>query len=413
MLTFQFRYLFIFFVFIDVIFLSGCVGLNANSNIHDSDLVKVSQINENGIKILHEKINLNGNDIHIYTTEFSPKKYSIELVRAQGRLDSSDRVSHIANEKNAILAINGGFFSIYDTNGVKLPTYNLNTCYPNDFSPYYAMPSRILKIDDNWYGSFSDMNSAVAWNKNGKNFVVGKIASNIQIEYLNKIIKINLLNKYLEGEDSAVYTSVWEKSIPIYKKGVIVSVQDNKIKKIAQLKNTRGNYLTVPKNGFILYLKDIEYLSMFEVGKKIKLNFQIDSERNENIKDWNNADYILSGIPLLIKNGKMNYNYPNSAFYTNAHARTAICKLRNENIVLFVVTGSDEVTGRKTGLSISQLSEFMFDKGCLDAINLDGGHSSVLFYKGNILNRSFPTNEEDCVKLHERSVSDAIIVKAK
>jgi exopolysaccharide biosynthesis protein len=409
MLKSMYRRLFVFFVFIQIALLSGCVGLDPN--IHNFNLTKISQIDEDGIKILHEKISLNGKDISIYTAEFSPLKYSFELVRAQGKIDGSDRVSHIAKEKNAILAINGGFFSIYEMKGIKLPSYNLNTCYPNDLSPYNALPSRILKVDNNWYGSFFELNSAVGWNKDGNSFVVGKISSRLVVKYNDKLIKINSLNKYLEGEDSAVFTSVWGNSIPIYEQGIMVTVQDNKVKKVVQFFNTRSHFLSIPKDGFVLYLKDSQNISQFEVGKPMKLNFQIDSENDENTREWNKADYILSGVPFLIKNGKINYNYPNSAFYLDAHARTAVCKLRNKNLLLFVATGSDEVTGKKIGLGIPKLSELMLDKGCLEAINLDGGHSSVFYYKGNILNRSFPKNEDDCSQLHERSVSDAIIVR--
>lgn len=410
MLNFSCRQLFVFFALqIPIVFLFGCTSLEPN--IHNFDLIRISHVDENGMKVLHEKMILNSKEVSIYTAEFSPTKYSFELVRAQGKIDGSDRVSHIAKEKNAILAINGGFFSIFESNGIKLPGYNLNTCYPNNLNPYVALPSRILKIEDNWYGSLSELNSAVGWNKNGKSFVVGKILSDIIVKYNGRLIKINSLNKYIEGESAVIFTPVWGKALPVYKQGVVVFVEDNKIKKINQLLNTRGNFLTIPKNGFVLYLKDNQSISSFEVGKEMKLNFQIKSENDENVKEWNKVDYILSAVPFLIKNGKINYNYPSSSFYLNAHARTAVCKLRNKNLLLLVATGSDEVTGRKTGLGIPQLSEFMFDKGCLDAVNLDGGHSSVFYYKENILNRTFPKNEDDCTQLHERAVSDSIIVK--
>jgi exopolysaccharide biosynthesis protein len=355
---------------------------------------------------------LEKNEIDIFSAEFPSSKFSIELVKSFDKIDSSDRVSNLAKQKNAILAINGGFFSIHEhKKGIKLPGYNLNTCYPNIYSPYSALPSRILKINEKWYGSFSEFNSSVGWDKDGKNFVVGKISSFPILKYNGQNIPFLVLNKYVENFNFVVFTSVWSRPVPLNKKGLVITVKKNKISKIEKVIKPRGNLINIPNNGFVIYTSDIENKYNFEKGKEIILNMNIHSESNEDIRKWNNVDYILSGVPYLIKNGIINTDYSDSSFFINAHARTAICKLKNKNILFLVANGSDEVTGKSIGLGIPDLTKLMMDKGCTDAINLDGGHSSVFYFKGKVLNRTFPADEEDCFKLHERAVSDVIVVK--
>ena len=389
-------------------FIYGCVSNDLNKI---DNLKKVNEFNENNMKIIHEKF-LDKNEIEIFSAEFSTSKFSIELVKSFDKIDSSDRVSNLAKQKNAILAINGGFFSIHEhKKGIKLPGYNLNTCYPNIYNPYSALPSRILKINEKWYGSFSEFNSSVGWDKDGKSFIVGKISSLPILKYNGKNIPFLVLNKYIENYNFVVFTSVWSRPVPLNKKGMVITVQKNKILKIEKILNPRGNLINIPNNGFVIYTNDIDNKYNFEKGKEINLDIVIHSENNEDIRKWNSVDYILSGVPYLVKNGIANKDFSDSSFFINAHARTAICKLKNKNILFLIANGSDEVTGKSIGLSIPDLTKLMIDKGCIDAINLDGGHSSVFYYKGKVLNRSFPVNENDCFKLHERAVSDVLIVK--
>ena len=399
---------FAIYFFFGAAFFQGCI---VTKSAQISYLTNVSEINENNIIIKHEKF-VDKNEIDIFSAEFPASKFSVELAKAFDKNDASDRVSNLAKQKNAILAINGGFFSIYDhKSGVKLPGYNLNTCYPNVFDPYSALPSRNLKIKEKWYGSYSEFSSAVGWNKNGRKFIVGKISTIPFIKYSAQMIRAPNLNKYIENNNFVVFTSVWGRSVSLNKKGLIVTAQKDKIIKVEKIKNTRGNIISIADNGFVFYINDIDNKYRFEKGKNISLEIKIQSENNENIETWNEVEYIISGVPYLIKNKNLNMNFPDSSFYLNAHARTAICKLENKNWLFLVANGSDEITGKSIGLGILELSKLMLDKGCTDAINLDGGHSSIFYFKGKVLNRNFPADEDNCFKLHERSVSDVIIVK--
>jgi hypothetical protein len=58
------------------------------------------------MKIIHEKF-VDKNDIDIFSAEFSTSKYSIELVKSFDKIDSSDRVSNLAKQKNESFVIAG------------------------------------------------------------------------------------------------------------------------------------------------------------------------------------------------------------------------------------------------------------------------------------------------------------------
>ena len=66
-----------------------------------------------------------------------------------------------------------------------------------------------------------------------------------------------------------------------------------------------------------------------------------------------------------------------------SNPRTAI-GIKSDGTYVFVV--SDGRTDESEGLSLLQLAEFMENLGAETAYNLDGGGSSTMVFKGNIVN---------------------------
>lgn len=168
---------------------------------------------------------------------------------------------------------------------------------------------------------------------------------------------------------------------------------------------------------------------------------------------------MLSGIPLLIKDGKIfnEIRKKNSEFYTSPHARTAIGVKPDGTVVLVVVEHNysrdlltitlgeikslintkgnefakqynkkkagdisidelsavlrDEflVKGGSQGMAIVELAQMMKKLGCKQGINLDGGGSTTLWIKGKIVNKPIGDTDEGNGRQTTRSVSNAII----
>jgi exopolysaccharide biosynthesis protein len=82
--------------------------------------------------------------------------------------------------------------------------------------------------------------------------------------------------------------------------------------------------------------------------------------------------------PVLVKNGVI---APNNG--TGLNPRTAIGQREDGAILVLAIDGRQP---HSLGASYQDLSEIMEDYGAVNAANLDGGSSSMLFYNGEMLN---------------------------
>lgn len=99
-------------------------------------------------------------------------------------------------------------------------------------------------------------------------------------------------------------------------------------------------------------------------------------------------DQVLGGGPRLVRDGKvaveMEGGSINGAFASSRHPRTAI-GYNGTRVYLVVVDGRQP--GYSVGMSLPELAQAMADLGCTDAVNVDGGGSSVLWVRGALVNR--------------------------
>ena len=113
---------------------------------------------------------------------------------------------------------------------------------------------------------------------------------------------------------------------------------------------------------------------------------------------WPGVVQAIGGSPVLVSGGK-NVLGPCTTSVCNRNPRTAVA-VRSDGTILLVV-----VDGRQTGsvgMSLFELTSFLIKRGAVQAMNLDGGGSSVMVAKGDVVSRP--------VGGHERSVSSAIAV---
>ncbi len=115
---------------------------------------------------------------------------------------------------------------------------------------------------------------------------------------------------------------------------------------------------------------------------------------------------LVGGTPRIIRNGTKSVEYAQegigSAFASDRHPRTAIgISADSSKSYFFVVDGRQ--TGYSVGMSLYELADYMLQWGVYQGINLDGGGSSTMIVRGNVVNSpSDPTGE--------RSVSNAMLL---
>ena len=123
---------------------------------------------------------------------------------------------------------------------------------------------------------------------------------------------------------------------------------------------------------------------------------------------WTSAEDVLGAGPLLVVNGRVEITdrleRMTPAFRTDLHPRTAIAWLGDGRALLLVADGRHPP--QRVGLTLDDLARLLIEFGARDAINLDGGGSTTMVVKGEIVN--VPSDITG-----ERPVSDAIVVRAK
>ncbi|MDL2276497.1 phosphodiester glycosidase family protein [Breznakia sp. OttesenSCG-928-G09] len=107
------------------------------------------------------------------------------------------------------------------------------------------------------------------------------------------------------------------------------------------------------------------------------------------------ADAISFG-PFLIVDGKTQITETSTG---GLQPRTAVGQCKDGTILFVVVEGR---TSSSTGASLYDLQEIMKEYGAYNAANLDGGGSSALYYRGNLVNT--------LSNGRERNIPNALIV---
>ena len=107
--------------------------------------------------------------------------------------------------------------------------------------------------------------------------------------------------------------------------------------------------------------------------------------------DGNPFENLLAGIgggPVLIKDGEINITFTEELIwggvgeFDERRARTAVCYTEDNHALLFVANESP-------GMAFDKLADVLFDLGCHEALNLDGGGSTHMTIGDQLVNTEF------------------------
>jgi exopolysaccharide biosynthesis protein len=98
------------------------------------------------------------------------------------------------------------------------------------------------------------------------------------------------------------------------------------------------------------------------------------------IKDLHLRDAVAFR-PLLIVNGMPTTMYGNGGWGTAP--RTAIGQKEDGTVIMVVIDGRQV---HSVGATMKQMQEIMLENGAVNAANLDGGSSTVMYFNGKIIN---------------------------
>ena len=130
--------------------------------------------------------------------------------------------------------------------------------------------------------------------------------------------------------------------------------------------------------------------------------------KGDNIARWERdieAEDLVTTGPMLLAGGECEAVVADN-FNRNRHPRTAV-GVRPDGTVLLVV--ADGRNASAAGLSMLELQQLMLVLGCRDAVNLDGGGSTAMVVRGEVVNH--PSDNKQFDAAGERRVANAIVVR--
>ena len=307
---------------------------------------------EKGVKHVRMIRFYNNKPVRINIVELSKgvnEDLVVEPAIASETLASRTKITNIANRENAIVAINGGYFK-----------------------PQTGVPLGTLMINKKVYtGPIYDR---VAMGIFDNGFDMARVQLRAQVETNKGGLKIDNINQpRMLSTHTIVYTSDWgEYSPPCPKYGVQIVVENGKATRMSYGANR------IPKDGFVIVGAE-KNLNSIKDAKRFKLNVKINPE-------WKDVNHIISGGPYLIKNGDIYVDMTAQKLGSigGRNPRTAIGYTRDNHLIMLTADGRE---GSSIGLTLVELANLMKELGCINAMNLDGGGSTVMFVKGQVVNK--------------------------
>ena len=277
------------------------------------------------------------------------KDYEIKPVIASTTLAHKQNLSKMAQNSDALIAINGGFFK-----------------------PQTGVPLGTLMIDNKIYTGPIYDRVAIGFGENS--YETGRVQLNATLSANGKILKVDNINQPRTlSSHIIIYTPEWGKFSPLSPKyGTQLRVENNKITKAS------ANPLEIPANGYVLVGPKSE-LSKFYGIEDVKLEITTSPK-------WQNIKHIIGGGPYLVKNGEIFIDTTEEKLksITGRNPRTAIGYTKENDLILITADGRENSS---IGLTLEELAYYMKGLGCVSAINLDGGGSSVMYVNGKIVNQ--------------------------
>lgn len=304
-----------------------------------------------GVKHIRMVKYINSRPVKINIVEVNTKiNPNIEIAPQLASTDLKHRatIRTIAARNNSIAAVNGTYFK--PQNGVPLGTLMINKKVYT--GPIYNRVA--MGIGNNEYKM-----AQVQFNSTLK---AGR--ENLKIDNINQP---RMLSTYV-----LLYTTDWGQTSPTPPKyGVNIAIKDNKISTISY------GSTAIPENGYVISGPKAK-LEPFFSAKKISLDIKM-------VPEWENVNHIISGGPYLVKDGSVfiDVTAQKLGAITGKNPRTAIGYTAENEFIMVTVDGREQAS---VGMTLGELAAMMKAFGCINAMNLDGGGSSVMYVNGRVVN---------------------------
>lgn len=304
-----------------------------------------------GVKHIRMVKYINSRPVKINIVEVNTKiNPNIEIAPqlASTNLKHRATIRTIASRNNSIAAVNGTYFK--PQNGVPLGT---------------------LMIDKKVYTGPIYNRVAMGIGKN--EYKMAQVQFNTTLKAGRENVKVDNINQpRMLSTYTLLYTKDWGQISPTPPKyGVNIAIQNNKITQISY------GTTAIPENGYVISGPKAK-LEPFFNAKKVELDIKM-------VPEWENVNHIISGGPYLVKDGAVYIDVTAQKLgaITGKNPRTAIGYTAQNEFIMVTVDGREQAS---VGMTLGELARMMKSFGCVNAMNLDGGGSSVMYVQGRVVN---------------------------
>ncbi|WP_409968212.1 phosphodiester glycosidase family protein [Bengtsoniella intestinalis] len=329
--------------------------------------------------VTYEEKTVDGITMKVVIVDQTNPNIETKVVLEDSTLGTTDSFYDIVAEQDAVVSINGNFFTAYDT--YKEPIGNLMSEGEMLYSSA-GMPNFGVTTDGELLFGIPGYFIYLTFENSGQSFLA---------------YDVNLVGQY-DGL-LRLYTAAYGSSVNITTAGTVYVFQNDVFTGSQAV--SAGTTVTIPSNGMVLFQYQGAESWAYPVnvdsyiGKTVDVSYFLKTGDSDTVAEFEGKtlESILSGNVYLVKNGAvladMVYGSEGSSDsrWTESAARTAIGQLVDGRLVM-VSTASATLKG---------LASAMVSLGCTEAINLDGGASRAMAVDGTVV---VPAGRELTVTFH-------------
>ena len=351
-----------------------------------------------GVEYAQVQYKIGEDPLKINLLRLDLKKVRLDVHHALDKAIGLETTSSIATRKNAVAAINAGFFRL-------------------DKSEWAGDAAGLLMLDGEFVSEATNNRIALVLINNEKitSTVLMQhldIGPHIAINKSDEMVKVGI-NRERKENEIVLFSDDFGATTMTSATGVEITLTNCKKELCRSLEIREGGNSAIPVGGYVLSLsreyvnKNTEFLTKFRARSANDSGIRILNSMKRDLltKLLSFKADITNGVPQLIKNGKIDITWEqekaSKSFAETRHPRTAVAKLKDGKFLMMTVDGRQP--GVSVGMSLQELAEYLLSIGAVDAMNLDGGGSTTMVLDGQVVNK--PSDKEG-----ERKIGDAIVV---
>lgn len=307
--------------------------------------------------------------IHAVAVNFRDPRFCFKSVLGKESVLGRETTSRITGRWNAIVGINAAFFA-------------------NDGDPLGVIvdEGKLLSVP-----IFS--RSVIGFSESGDPMIGNPEFEGRVALPGGRIVPLAGLNQPGVIDAVTVFTSEFGNTTQKYSNGIELVVSRGRVIGIGKHDSV------IPPDGYVIsgngdkasLLDEVQLWDRVDIGLSLS-------------EEWKSVQAAVGGGPRLLKAGRIHVKGKEERFAASIsdrrHPRTSVGVTANGYVILVAVDGRQPKLS--IGVTLTELAGLMKEMGCVEAINLDGGGSTTLVFRGRVVN--------SISDKRERPVSSALLV---